>query len=469
MTEIATIGNARKIRGPSGASLTGHLSEFRADRLGFYLSIARDYGDIVPFRILGYRILLISDPKLIEEVLVTKSKHFIKHFGARLCKPLLGNGLVTSEGDFWRRQRRLAAPAFQGARLAPYGATMVDATEDIIRSWNANETRDIQADMMRLTLAVACQTLFGAEACPEPQAVGRALQTAMESLVEWAQGALPLPGWVPAPVNLRFKRALRDLNEVVIALIEARRHKPAGHDLLWALLSARDESGDPMSQQQLLDEVRTLFIAGHETTALTLAYSLYLLAANPAAQERLQRALSAKLGSRPTEISDLPRLPLLRGVVMESLRLYPPADTIGREAAEDCSIGPLHLRQGTNIFMSQWVVHRDSRWFAEPQQFDPERWTDEFERTLPRFAFFPFGGGPRACIGQGFAMTEAMLVLATLCRRFSFSPDPGYRLELRPTLTLRPKENVRLTIRKRAEHPSNPGCTCLPDSASLPL
>lgn len=469
MTEIATIGNARKIRGPSGAWLTGHLSEFRADRLGFYSSIARDYGDIVPFRILGYRILLVSDPELIEEVLVTKSKHFIKHFGARLCKPLLGNGLVTSEGDFWRRQRRLAAPAFQGARLAPYGATMVGAAEDITRLWGDNQPRDIQADMMRLTLSVACRTLFGAAACPEPQSVGLALQTAMESLVEWAQGALPLPGWVPTPVNLRFKRALRDLNEIVSGLIEARRHKPAGDDLLWALLSARDESGDPMSPRQLLDEVRTLFIAGHETTALTLAYSLYLLAAHPDAQERLRRELSANLGSRPAEISDLARLPFLRGVVMESLRLYPPADTIGREATEECAIGPLHLRKGTNVFMSQWVVHRDARWFPDPEQFAPDRWTDDFERHLRRFAFFPFGGGPRACIGQGFAMTEAMLVIATLCRSFSFAPDPGYRLELRPTLTLRPKEHVRLTIRKRSAQLSDPGCTCLLDSASLPL
>lgn len=449
MTQAATQICIRNARGPAGSWLTGHLSEFRGDRLGFYTRIAREHGDVVPFRILGYRILLVSDPALIEAVLVTESRHFIKHFGARLCQPLLGNGLVTSEGDFWRRQRRLAAPAFQGGRLAPYACTMVETAEDITRSWGDDDTRDVQADMMRLTLAVACRTLFGAAACPEPQSVGRALQMAMESLVEWAQGALPLPGWVPTPVNLRFKRARQELNEIVGRLIEARRQKPAGDDLLWALLSARDESGTAMSQRQLLDEVRTLFIAGHETTALTLAYSLYLLAAHPDAQERLRHELSAELGSRPAGISGLARLPFLRGVVMESLRLYPPADTIGREAVEHCTIGPLHLRKGTNIFMSQWVVHRDSRWFANPQQFAPERWTDEFERALPRFAFFPFGGGPRVCIGQSFAITEAMLVLATLCRRFFFAPDPTYRLELRPTLTLRPLENVRLVLNRR--------------------
>lgn len=434
--------------GPAGNWLTGHLSKFRADRLNFYTRLARDHGDVVLFRILGYRILLISDPALIEQILVTQSDRFIKHFGARLCKPLLGNGLVTSECDFWRRQRKLAAPAFQAARIAPYSGAMVRAVEQMIGSWAHNETRDIQTDMMRFTLGVACQTLFGAETRPNSDVVGQAMQTAMESLVHWAQGAIPLPQWVPTPVNLRFRRSLCELDAIVERLIDSRRQKPPGDDLLWALLSARDDRGQPMNRRQLIDEVRTLFIAGHETTALTLTYSLFLLASHPLLQDRLQRELASELGSRPTEISDLPKLQLLRGVLMESLRLYPPADTIGREAAEDCTIGPLRLRKSTNIFMSQWVVHRDARFFPNPDQFAPERWTAECERRLRRFAFFPFGGGPRACIGQTFAMNEAMLVLATLCRGFSFAPDPTYRLELRPTLTLRPKENVRLMIHR---------------------
>lgn len=433
--------------GIPGNWLTGHLSEFRADRLNFYSRLARDYGDVVAFRILGYRILLISDPELIEQILVTQAHRFVKHFGARLCKPLLGNGLVTSEGDFWRRQRKLAAPAFQASRIAPYTEAMVRTAEQMTGSWSDNETRDIQSDMMRLALAIACQTLFGAEACPDPELVGRAMQSAMASLVEWAQGTIPLPHWVPTRVNRRFTRALRELDAVVEGLIDSRREKSPGDDLLWALLSARDEAGKPMSRQQLLDEVRTLFIAGHETTALTLTYSLYLLASHPELQDRLQRELSSQLGTRPAEMSDLPRLQFLHGVVMESLRLYPPADTIGREAAEECSIGPLHLRKGTNVFMSQWVVHHAARFFPNPEQFVPQRWTDDFERQLPRFAFFPFGGGPRACIGQTFAITEAILVLATICRKFSFTPDPTYRLQLRPTLTLRPRDNLRLIVR----------------------
>jgi cytochrome P450 len=324
---------------------------------------------------------------------------------------------------------------------------MVQATEQMIGSWADNERRDIQADMMRLTLGVACQTLFGAEICPNPEVVGRAMQSAMESLVEWAQSAIPLPSWVPTPVNVRFNRALRELDAIVDGLIESRRQNPAGDDLLWALLSAHDEAGDAMSDRQLRDEVRTLFIAGHETTALTLTYALYLLAGHSDVQQALHRELSTELGSRPADFSDLPRLTLLRGVVMESLRLYPPADTIGREATGDCTIGSLHIRKGTNVFMSQWVVHRDARFFPNPDQFVPGRWTDDFERELPRFAFFPFGGGPRACIGQTFAMTESMLVLATLCRHRSFAPDPSYRLELRPTLTLRPRDNVRMVVR----------------------
>ncbi|HEY2587434.1 MAG TPA: cytochrome P450 [Tepidisphaeraceae bacterium] len=432
--------------GPPARWITGHLSEFRADRLGFYTRIAREYGDIVPFRILGCRILLVSRPDLIEQVLVTQSKQFMKHFGARLCKPLLGNGLVTSEGDFWRRQRRLSAPAFQGSRTAGYADTMVRAAREMLESWTSDQTRDVQADMMRLTLRIACETLFGADVCPDPDAVGRALGEAMESLVDRAQGSLPLPGWVPSPANRRFNRAIRGLDAIVSGLIESRRDMPPGDDLLWSLLSARDDDGSPMSARQLLDEVRTLFIAGHETTALALTYSLYLLAMHPDAQERLRAELREVLGSRLPEMSDLPRLRSARGVVLEALRLYPPADTIGREAAEDCTIGELAVPKGTNLFMSQWVVHRDARLFPDPERFDPDRWTDAFERALPRCAFFPFGGGPRVCIGQNFAMTEAILVLATICQHFTFTVDPAYRLELRPTLTLRPGENVRLLV-----------------------
>jgi cytochrome P450 len=440
-------------RGPPARWITGHLSEFRADRLHFYTRIAREYGDIVPFRILGYRILLISRPDLIEEVLVTKSKHFVKHFGARLCKPLLGNGLVTSEGDFWRRQRKLSAPAFQGSRTATYAGTMVRAARDVLDAWTAGEIRDVQADMMRLTLRVACTTLFGADVCPDPDAVGQALGEAMESLVDRAQGSLPLPGWVPSPANRRFNRAIRELDAIVSGLIESRRGKPPGDDLLWSLLAVRDDNGSPMSPRQLLDEVRTLFIAGHETTALTLTYSLYLLAMHPETQERLRSELLTVLGTRPPEMSDLPRLRHARGVVLEALRLYPPADTIGREAAEDCTIGELAVPKGTNLFVSQWVVHRDARFFPDSERFDPARWTDDFERALPRFALFPFGGGPRVCIGQNFAMTEAILVLATICQRFTVASDPSYRLGMRPTLTLRPSENVRI----RPLAPSPPG------------
>jgi cytochrome P450 len=436
-----------QLKGPPARRITGHLAEFRADRLGFYTRIARDYGDIVPFRILGYRILLISRPDLIEQVLVTKSKHFVKHFGARLCKPLLGNGLVTSEGSFWRRQRKLAAPAFQGSRTSGYAGTMTRAARQMLDAWADGQTRDVQADMMRLTLRIACTTLFGADVCPDPDAVGRALGEAMDSLVDRAQGSLPLPGWVPSPANRRFARAIRAVDVIVSGLIESRRGTPGGDDLLGSLLAARDDDGLPMSPRQLLDEVRTLFIAGHETTALTLTYSLYLLATNPEARERLRPELLTVLGTRLPEMPDLPRLRYARGIVLESLRLYPPADTIGREAAEDCAIGELAVPKGTNLFMSQWVVHRDARFFPSPERFDPGRWTDDFERALPRFAFFPFGGGPRVCIGQSFAMTEATLVLATICQRFTFAPDPSYRLELRPTLTLRPRENVRLITR----------------------
>src|SRR5688500_10533827 len=265
---------------PTGRLLTGHLREFRADRLAFFTRCAREHGDVVPLRILGFRVLLLNHPDLIEEVLVTQAKNFVKHFGLRLYKPILGNGLVTSEGDFWRRQRKLSAPAFQASRMPGYAKAMVECAERACDAWErtgakANgpdvSARDVNADMMRLTLEIACKTLFGADACPDPDVVGRAMDDGLEGVAARFRGRIPLPAWVPTPANLRLRRSLRTLHAVVAEMIEGRRAgvarggAEADHDdLLSMLLAARDDDGSGMTAGQLLDEVLTLFLAGHE-------------------------------------------------------------------------------------------------------------------------------------------------------------------------------------------------------------
>ena len=439
--------------GPRGRFLLGHLPEFRRDRLAFMTRCAREYGDVVPLRLLGHPVILLSRPDLIEQVLVHETRHFIKHAGLRLYKPILGNGLVTSEGDFWRRQRKLSAPAFQASRLPAYAREMVASAVRMCDAWSADSgaagrgPRDVNVDMMRVTLEIACRTLFGADACPDPDVVGRAMEEGLEGIAARFRAAVPLPAWLPTRSNRRVRRSLRALHAVVAGMIDRRVAAGGeGDDLLSMLLAARDEDGSAMTRAQLLDEVLTLFLAGHETTALALSYSLYLLARHPEAQEALRAELARELRGRPPEYADLPRLPYTRNVVNESMRLYPPADFLGREATEDRTVAGIPVRKGTNLFMSQWVMHRDARYFPDPLKFDPSRWTPRFERSLPRFAYFPFGGGPRYCIGQTFATAEAALVLATVCARFTFAPDPSFTLGLNPGITLRPRAGVRVVV-----------------------
>lgn len=435
---------------PPARWISGHLTDFRVGRLEFFTHCARTYGDVVRLRIVHRPVLLFSRPDLIEQVLIQKSKHFVKHFGLRVYKPVLGNGLVTSEGDFWRRQRKLIAPGFQAARLAEYAKSMVAAARQMLETWLDGETRDVHEDMMRLTLRIACQTFFSAEHPPDAAVVGAALHESMVLLARRFRRLFPVPDWLPTPDNLRLRRSLGTLQRIVSDIVRghAGGTGDAPHDLLGTLLAARDDDGSGMTRRQLLDETMTLLLAGHETTALALSYSLHLLATHPAALQELQAELASVLADRPATYEDLPRLDYATRVVTEAMRLYPPADVLGREAVEDCTIGDVPVRRGTTVFMSQWVMHRDPRYFDDPLEFRPDRWTPAFEKALPRFAYFPFGGGPRNCVGQNFAIAEAVLILAEVCRSFSFAPVPGFELVLWPNITLRPRDGVPLIVKR---------------------
>jgi cytochrome P450 len=435
---------------PKGHFVIGHALEILRDPFGLATRCGREYGDVVRLRFGTLTFYLLLNPRDIEYVLRGNHRNFTKDKGTRLLSPLLGQGLLTSEGDYWRRQRRLAQPAFQLDQIQKYSDVMVAYTERAIDRWQTGETRDIHADMMRLTLEIVGQTLFSADVGGYADQVGRDMDIIMKHFASMF-GMIPLLHRLPLPRNFRFRRAVRDLDQIIYDTINQRRSgRTGGDDLLGRLLAAQDEDGSRMTDRQLRDELVTLFLAGHETTALALSFSFYLLAQNPAAAARLDAEVQDVLGDKLPTSADVPRLRYTEWVVRESMRLLPPAPSIGREALSDCEIGGFYVPKGTQIALLQWVVHRDPRWFDDPESFKPERWDNDLARRLPRGAYFPFGDGPRVCIGNQFAMMEAILILSTVVRRFRLSLAPGYTLRLLPSVTLRPRDGVKMVVHARS-------------------
>jgi cytochrome P450 len=437
--------------GPKGHLLGDNLREYAQDPLGFLSGSAREHGDAVRLRFMGQTFYLLSHPDLIEYVLVENNRNFTKTRILRRNRRLLGEGLLTSEGGFWRRQRRLAQPAFHRKRVAAYGEVMVALAERSLDGWRDGETIDVHEEMMRLTLEIVAKCLFDADVGSEAKDVGSAMKVALEDFSS-QRSLIRIPKSIPTPHNLRFERAARRLERIVRTIIEERRKSEDEDrgDLLSMLMLAEDESGEQMTDKQLRDEVMTLFLAGHETTANALTWTLWLLSLNATAEVGLVEELGRVLGGRAPTVADLPNLPYVERVIKESMRLYPPAWVMGREAIGECEVGGYRMPAGTTALISQWVVHRDPRYHHDPQRFDPDRWTAEYEEALPRFAYFPFGGGPRQCIGAGFAMTEARLILATVAQRFTMELAPGQRVEPYPSITLRPKQGIRMSLAERS-------------------
>ena len=411
---------------------------------------SREFGGVVRLRLGPRRIFLLTDPAVIEEVLVTQAKNFTKHFALRLNPLLLGKGLLTSEGDFWLRQRRLIQPAFVASRLATYAPAMVAAAERLIGRWEEGEERDLMTEMKHVTLDVTAETLFGADVAGAASAVNSALQVAQDNFIARFNSLLPPPIWLPAPRNLRFRRAVRNLDAIVYDFIRQRRQSGSERGDLLPSSSARDEdTGGRMTDQQVRDEAMTLFLAGHETTALALTWTFYLLSSHPEAEAKLSEEARRVLGDRSAVAEDAARLTYAAQVVQEAMRLYPPVYTFGREAINDCILGGFHVPARTTLLMSNWVVHRDPRWFDRPEEFRPERWIDS---KAPRFAYFPFGGGPRLCIGNTFAMMEMVLILATVARDYRIRVCPGQTVRAEPTFTLRPTP-IRAVMERRDGSP----------------
>jgi cytochrome P450 len=419
------------------------------DPLKYFTGLMREYGDLVSLRVLNFRILFLNHPDHIEDVLVNHPRKFIKGRVLLANKRVFGRGLLTSEGDFWLRQRRLAQPAFHRARIAGYASTMVEYTERLLHEWQDGEERDIHAEMMRLTLQIVGKTLFDADVERDAQDIGKSMELLLELSANFRR-TIFIPHWLPTPTNLRMERAIRQIEKVLYRMIaEKRASGRDSGDLLSMLLAAQDEDGSRMTDQQLRDEAITLFLAGHETTANTLSWTWWLLAQNPAVEAKLHAELRTVLAGRAPSLDDLPKLVYTNQIITESMRLYPPAWGTARTAIEDHEIGGYAVPKGSGVSFAQWTVHRDARWYDAPDEFRPGRWEGDLLKRNPKFAYFPFGGGPRQCIGNSFGLMEAALTLATIAQQYRFQLVQGHPVVPLASITLRPRYGIRVVLESR--------------------
>ena len=432
--------------------------------LDFFTNLARTYGDLAAYRMGGEQIFFVNSPQYVRDILVTHNRNFMKGRGLQRTKRLLGEGLLTSEDPIHLRQRRLMQPAFHRERIAAYGDTMVTYADRMQQEWRDDAVLDIAQEMMRLTLSIAGKTLFDVDVEKQAADVGAALTAVMESFWTTMLPFADVLEHLPVPQLRRAKAARAKLDAIIYGMIAERRAAARDGslsdrgDLLSMLLEARDEDepsiGGGMTDQQVRDEAMTILLAGHETTANALTWTWYLLSEAPALEARLVEEVDRVLGGRLPAVADIGALSYVEKVVTESMRLYPPAWIIGRRALEDYPIGEYLAPARSIMVMSPYVLHRDARYFPEPDRFNPDRWTPEFRAALPPFAYFPFGGGPRRCIGESFAWMELVLVVATIAQQWQLRVVPGHRVEPQPLITLRTKHGMRMTLTRRSTDPS---------------
>jgi cytochrome P450 len=424
------------------------------DRLWIHLEYAEKYGDTYRFAFGPVYINVTRDPDNIKHVLQENPGNYVKGRGLQKVKFFLGEGLLTSEGDLWRRQRKLAQPAFHRQKLQRLFQVMADLTQEmIIESWKASQvgTIDVAREMMRLTLNIAAKTLFSVDVRHEADTVGKALTVVLREASKRIFTIIDWPMAIPTPGNVRLKRACDTLDRVVFDIIQERRRTKVEHfDLLGMLMDVRDEdTGESMSDKQIRDEVMTLFLAGHETTANLLAWCCYLLSKNPIVTRKLTHEIDTVLAGRRPTFEDIASLKYTRMVIDETLRLYPPAWIIGRTALGEDAIGGYRVPAKSLIAMPPWVVHRHPRYWPNPEGFDPERFTPEASASRHKYAYIPFGGGPRICIGNTFALMEAQLIVAMILQRFRLELASWARVEPEPVVTLRPRNGVPMAIHAR--------------------
>lgn len=437
-----------------GLPILGNLLDLRSDRVGFQVECARRYPRMAEIRLglAPFSVVMINDPALVGEVLVDHADAFHKTPGlAYFGRPLLGRGLLTSEGDVHKRQRRMMAPLFVKQRIAAFADVMADRGARSVARLRDGETVDFAEETMRVTLEIVAKTLFDSEVGNEAEEIGEALTVCLEYVSGAVQSLVPLPPDLPTPGNLRYKRAVARLDETIYRMIRERRASGVERpDLLSMLLAAKDEDdGAHMDEKQVRDELMTIFLAGHETTANALAWTFYLLAQHPHVWSRLTEEVDGVLGDRLPTVADLPNLPYTLQVFKESMRLYPPAYVTGRQATRDVTIGGRTLRKRDVAIINIIGLHRSPRNFPDPDVFDPSRFTPENEKKLPRYAYMPFGGGSRICIGNNFALMEGHLLTALYARRVRLELPPGVRVSPEPLVTLRPRGGMPMRVRAR--------------------
>ncbi|MFI2779805.1 cytochrome P450 [Streptomyces sp. ALB3] len=439
----------RIVQGPRGLPLLGSLPQFGRDPLAFFERL-RGYGDMVHWRFGRNDCVFVADPECIGELLTETERTFDQPLLGIAFRTVMGNGVVVARGSDWRRKRSLVQPSVRPRQVRSYASTMTACAVELADTWSGGERVDVKREMAALTQKIAVRTIFGVDTPADAESMGRAMDIAQQEIGKEFSGlGAVLPDWVPTPGRSRIKKAASVI-DAEVARVVARHRDGDGErpDLLSRLLTAVDETGARLSDQEIRDETVTLYIGGHETTSSTLVWAWYLLSRTPHALAALTGELDRVLGDREPGIDDYARLPYAQAVVKETLRLYPTIWLVTGVAKEGARIGGVPVPEGTRVWSSQWVTHRDERWFPEPGAFRPERWDAEDGDEIPEYAWYPFGGGPRVCLGTRFAMVEAVLVLAVLARRFELEVDAG-PIGPVPTLTLQPDRDVMATVRAR--------------------
>lgn len=441
----------KKSPSPKGNFLLGSALVFRNDPLNFLIKTAEEFPSFTQFRFAHLPMTLLSHPETVKHVLQTNNKNYQKGIEYEHLKPVLGEGLLTSEGDFWLRQRRLAQPAFHRDKIAHFAGQMVTCTEGILKGWENKEMVDVHSEMMHLALDIVGRTLLSTNVLDEANEVEKALEISIEESYHRVQALMNLPLWVPVPRHLRYNKSRESLNKIVAKIIEGRRNSTQRYnDLLEMLMDVQDEdTGEKMSDKQLRDEIMTIFLAGHETTANALTWGLYLLSQNPDVEKKYFEEIDTVLGRKTPSLEDMRNMPYLTQIIHEVLRLFPPAWILGRTALADDVIDGHLVKKGNNILISPYQIHRDKNFWENPNDFIPERFTPEKMKDLHKFVYFPFGGGPRFCIGNNFAMIEMQLIFAMIGQKYKLRLEPGFKVELDPLITLRPKYGMKMQLTKR--------------------
>lgn len=444
---------AKRAPGPRGVPWFGSTFDAWKDPLGLMSGAIAEHGNVIELKFGPFRYVVVNEPAAVKHVLVDNPKNYTKSRNYKGLKLILGEGLVTSEGEHWRRQRKLAQPAFHREKLAGFCDTMGEATSEMLERWRADkiESFDAHHEMMRLTFDIVGRTLFSTRLDEQADGLGETIRFGLEFANAQAEALATLPLWVPTPSNVRFRRERARLDALVLEIIADHR-RTERDDLLGMLLRAEDEeTKEKMSDRQLRDEVMTLVLAGHETTANALTFTFYLLSRHPDVARRMEAEVDRVLDGRATpRLEDLPKLELTRRVIEESMRLYPPVWAFERQAIEPDEVLGFEIPKRAIVGVCPYTLHRHPAYWSNPEGFDPDRFLPEAAAARPRYAYLPFGGGPRTCIGNGFAMMEAQIAVATIARRFRLDLAPGARLELSPVVTLRPKGPVPMTLRARA-------------------